>query len=140
MSFILAIALGLTACDDIKLDPYGPPAAPVDLIVTVTDLGSEGVEADVYLGTTGELQSALVSGGQFTVNFTGALDAYQLHLIDLQIFVDDDGDLCCEPTFDTVTGYMSEVTTTADTAVHTVRLTDGSLYPSDCTFFFRCSL
>ena len=129
----------LGACTDVYLDPYTPPLPPVDLIITASGISSEGAIADVYLSETGQVQTAVVSDGRFTVSFLSVLEANQTYLIDMQVFVDDNVDLCCDITEDTVFGYMEELSTGDSAVVMNIDLGLSVFYPSDCTFFGRCS-
>ena len=137
---LFMLGMLLAGCEDVYLDPYGAPAPPVDLIITVSGIATEGATAEVYLGATGEFQSAIVSRGRFSVSFPSTLEAHQLYLITFQVFVDDNGDFCCDSPFDTLFGYEIETETTDQTVLLNVNFADPDLYPSDCSFFWSCDL
>ena len=139
LGMAFTLSLNLAGCDDVYLEPYAVPPLPVDLIISASGFASEGATIDVYLTDTGFLQTSVVSGGRFTVSFPAAIPANQLYFLDMQIFVDDDFDLCCDAITDTVFGYSVEVMTGEAPIIINVDAFDPLTYPSDCTFFGRCS-
>ena len=93
---------------------------------------------EVYFVQAVNYRTTSVSGGRFLLSFEGSLEAHATQWIDLEVFSDDDFDLCCEATRDTLIRQAVQITTDAEPAVHALDYFDDTLVGSDCAYFPPC--